>query len=189
MEPEITELIHRWQRGEADAAETLFAHTFRLLRRAAARQLRGQHLRNEWQPTDLVQEGVLRLLRHVPREIADRHHFLAIANGAMRQALAERARRAGALKRPPVADRRALPTELVDLTSAPDSLIDLDRAIERLAALDPRQATIARLHLQGECSLEACGAALGLSRSTARRAWRGARLWLKRELNGYFHDR
>ncbi|MCP3962520.1 MAG: sigma-70 family RNA polymerase sigma factor [bacterium] len=183
----MTALIRRWQAGEAEAAEELFAHTFRVLRQLAGRQMRASG-DSELQPTELVSEGVLRLLQHVPREIADRHHFVAIAGYAMRQALAERARRRGAGKRPQPADRRELATDLVELTLNPDSLVDLARAIDRLAELDRRQATIARLHLQAGCTIEECAEALGTSVSTARRQWRGARVWLRRELREYLDD-
>lgn len=185
MEPEVTALIRRWQAGEAEAAEDLYAYTFRSLRRLAARQLRQERGDTALQPTELVNEGVLRLLQHVPREIVDRHHFVAIAGYAMRQALAERGRRRGAAKRPCPADQRELATDLVHLSRSPDGLIDLDRAIERLAALDERQGSIARLHLLADCTIEECAEALGTSVSTARRQWRGARIWLKRELREY----
>jgi RNA polymerase sigma factor (TIGR02999 family) len=185
MEPELTALVRRWQAGEAEAAEELFARTFRLLRSLAAQQVHRERGSAALQPTELVNEGVLRLLRHVPREIVDRHHFVAIAGYAMRQALAERARRREADKRPRSTDRRELATDLAQLSRAPDSLIDLARAIERLAALDGRQACVARLHILAGCTIEDCAAALGISVSSARRQWRGARVWLKRELREY----
>ena len=128
----------------------------------------------------------MRLLAHVPRSISDRRHFVAIAHGAMRQALAEQARREGALKRPPVGQARRLGTELADLTEESDSFVDLGLAIDKLSTLDPRQAAICRLHLFADYRLEDCGQALGISTSTVKREWKGARLWLRRELKDYF---
>jgi RNA polymerase sigma factor (TIGR02999 family) len=187
MEPELTKLVRRWQAGDEKAADELFVHTFQLMRQRAAQQLRHEPSSIDLQPTELVSEGAMRLLQHIPAEIADRHHFVKIAACAMRQALAEHGRRAGAEKRPKAGDRRELASDLAHLTRAPDSLIDLDRAIARLAGLDQRQANIARLHLLAELTIQECAEALNLPFSTARRSWRGAKIWLRRELSAYFN--
>src|SRR6266571_3323600 len=69
------------------------------LRRLAAHYLRGERPGQTLQPTALVHEAYLRLLKDRPERWQNRAHFSAIAAHSMRQILIERARARDALKR------------------------------------------------------------------------------------------
>ena len=69
------------------------------LRRLAAHYLRGERPGQTLQPTALVHEAYLKLLKDRPERWQNRAHFCAIAAHAMRQILIERARARDALKR------------------------------------------------------------------------------------------
>ncbi len=61
-------------------------------------------------------------------------------------------------------------------------VLALDDALEALARLAPRQSRIVELKIFGGLTLEEIAAALAVSRSTVRRDWNAALLWLRREL-------
>ena len=69
------------------------------LKRLAAHYLRGERPGQTLQPTALVHEAYLRLLKDRPERWQNRAHFSAIAAHSMRQILIERARARDALKR------------------------------------------------------------------------------------------
>ena len=89
---EITRLLARLNDGDQDAAEPLLTQVYAELRRLARGQLGRVPSQVTLQPTALVHEAYLRLfaMQDAPR---DREHFLAIAAMAMRQILADHARR------------------------------------------------------------------------------------------------
>ena len=63
-----------------------------------------------------------------------------------------------------------------------DDLLDLDEALARLEAEDPAKAQLVKLRYFAGLSEEDAAQALGISRTTAHRRWRYARVWLLNEL-------
>ena len=159
------------------------------LRRLASSYLRRERDAQSMQPTALVHEVYLRMLRDKPMLFQNRAHFCAIAATAMRRILVERARSRHALKRGGVAPRVTLDESLVDapgnagaLPQASADVLALDQALERLEAIDPARARIVELRYFGGLSVEETAAELGLSPATVKRHWSVARAWLAREL-------
>lgn len=155
------------------------------LRRLAAAYMRRERPGQTLQPTALVHEAYLKLLKDRPERWQNRAHFCAIAAHAMRQILIERARARDALKRgggqPRVTFDEGLPA------AAPDQSVDmiaLDAALDRLAALDPGQARIVELRFFGGLSIEETAEAMKISPATVKRHWAAARAWLAKELEG-----
>src|SRR5580704_1063800 len=89
---ELTCLLNAWSGGDRSALERLtpivYAELHRLATRNMARE-RGGHL---LQPSALVNEAFLRLLREAPVDWASRAHFFAVSARAMRQILIDFAR-------------------------------------------------------------------------------------------------
>jgi RNA polymerase sigma factor (TIGR02999 family) len=165
------------------APDALMPQVYAELRRLAAHYLRGERPGQTLQPTALVHEAYLRLLKDRPDRWQNRSHFCAIAAHAMRQILIERARARDAEKR---GGGRARVTLDESLAAGGDRSIDilaLDEALERLAALDPEQARIVELRFFGGLTVEETADALGSSPATVKRHWAVARAWLARELN------
>jgi RNA polymerase sigma factor (TIGR02999 family) len=177
------ELVARAGRGDRPSLETLMPLVYDELRRLAAHYLRGERPGQTLQPTALVHEAYLRLLKDRPDRWQNRAHFCAIAAHSMRQILIERARARDALKRgggqPRVTFDEALPAP-ADVPSF--DLLALDAALERLAALDPDQARIVELRFFGGLTIEETAEAMGSSPATVKRHWALARAWLAREL-------
>jgi RNA polymerase sigma factor (TIGR02999 family) len=177
------ELVTRASRGDRPSLDTLLPMVYDELRRLAGHYLRGERPGQTLQPTALVHEAYLRLLKDRPDRWQNRAHFSAIAAHVMRQILIERARARDAQKRgggvPRVTFDESLPV------TAPDGHVDLialDGALERLAALDADQARIVELRYFGGMTIEETADAMGISPATVKRHWALARAWLAREL-------
>jgi RNA polymerase sigma factor (TIGR02999 family) len=154
------------------------------LRRLAASYLRRERPGQTLQPTALVHEAYLRLLKDKPDRWQNRAHFCAIAAHSMRQILIERARARGALKRGGAMPRITLDEGLVPAGESTVDLVALDQALERLGALDPEQARLVELRFFGGLTIEETAEAMHMSPATVKRHWTVARAWLARELEG-----
>ena len=154
------------------------------LRRLAAAYLRRERPGQTLQPTALVHEAYMRLLKDRPDRWQNRAHFCAIAAHSMRQILIERARARGALKRGGAQARVTLDEGLVAGASPSVDLVALDDALRRLQAIDPEQARLVELRFFGGLTIEETAAAMGISPATVKRHWAVARAWLARELQG-----
>src|SRR2546423_14251785 len=99
MPPPLNELMGRASRGDRPSLEALLPLVYGELRRLAAHYLRGERPGQTLQPTALVHEAYLRLLKDRPDRWQNRAHFCAIAAHSMRQILIERARARDAQKR------------------------------------------------------------------------------------------
>src|SRR4029079_7402752 len=103
-DPDLTPLFARMRHGDADAMKAVMNALYSELRRLAARQMRGEKRQHTLQPTALVNEAYLRLMRGSGL-VNDRQHFFALASQAMRRVLVDHARnrrsqkRGGALER------------------------------------------------------------------------------------------
>jgi RNA polymerase sigma-70 factor, ECF subfamily len=181
--PPFDVLVDRATQGDRPSLEALMPLVYAELRRLAAHYLRGERAGQTLQPTALVHEAYLKLLKDRPERWQNRAHFCAIAAHAMRQILIERARARDALKRgggqPRVTFDESLPAKTAE---PPVDVIALDAALERLAALDPGQARIVELRFFGGLSIEEAAEAMGISPATVKRHWALARAWLAKEL-------
>ena len=168
------------QRGpELDA---LLPVVYEELRRLAAAYLRRERPGQTLQPTALVHEAYLRLMKDRPGRWQNRAHFCAIAAHSMRQILIERARARGALKRGGAQPRVTLDESIVAGESRSIDLVALDSALERLEQLDAEQARLVELRFFGGLTIEETAEAMGISPATVKRHWTVARAWLAREL-------
>jgi len=178
------ELVARASRGDRPSLETLMPLVYGELRRLATHYLRGERPGQTLQPTALVHEAYLRLLKDRPDRWQNRAHFCAIAAHSMRQILIERARARDALKRgggqPRVTFDESLPAAA---NGRSIDFVALDAALERLAALDAEQARIIELRFFGGLTIEETADAMGSSPATVKRHWALARAWLARELD------
>jgi RNA polymerase sigma factor (TIGR02999 family) len=176
---DVTGLLRAWARGDDRGGDRLFGLVYRHLRALAAGAMRRERSNHTLQPTALVHEAFMRLVR---QRVAwnDRAHFYALAAQAMRRVLVDHARRrrtrtrtALVLAAEPLGEAAAEP--LVDVLA-------LEHALRRLEEFDPRQARIVELRFFGGLSIEEVSAVVGISAATIKRDWALARAWLHREL-------
>ena len=158
--------------------EALLAECYADMRRIARGLMARDGMARFLQPTDLVNEAAIRLLRSNLRGVSDQGHMLAFAARAMRRVLIDEARKTMANKRQPI-------TMMTLLPDGPDKLIDLealDRALAALAEYSPGHARIVELRFMLGLSLAEVVAATGISQRTVTRRWQAARLWLLERL-------
>lgn len=174
---DVTQLLKAWQKGDVAAGDKLVPLVYGELRRIAGRRLRQERDGHTLQPTALVNEAWLRLMRQDELVWQNRVQFFALAAQAMRRVLVDHARKRHAARRgdraPHVPLEDDVPSPLPD-----DRLIELDRALDRLASLEPRHARVVELRYFAGLSIEDVASAMDLSPGTVKRDWRTARAWL-----------
>jgi RNA polymerase sigma factor (TIGR02999 family) len=175
---EITALLDRVREGDAGAREALLPLVYRDLE-AIARSYVNPAASLE--PRGLVHELYLKIVSS-PIDARDRKHFFAIAALAMRQILADRARRRKASKRG--GDQQAVTLDgLADGEAGREvGAIAIDDALAKLEARSPRQARIVEMRCLVGLSVAETAEALEVSERTVQAEWRLARAWLTREL-------
>ncbi len=183
QDQDVTGLLLKWRRGDQVALEQLIPLVYQELRRIAGAQLRGERADHSLQPTALVHEAYLRLVRVDRMSVNDRAHFLALAAQLMRQVLVDHARRKKAGKRGGAAtmvgiDDLALTTQPVGV-----DILALDEALTEMATFDARQHDIVELKFFAGLSNEEVAQAVSISRATVDREWALARAWLFQRLS------
>ncbi len=183
---EITELLHQWQAGSAEAFKRLVPLVYTELHTLASRHLSREWRTNQLQTTALVSEAYVRLFGQERVDWQNRGHFFAIAAQAMRRVIVDYARREQSDKR----GGKSVVLPLTDDIEAPSGsltsvdAIDLNRALEKLEQLDPDQGRIVELRFFGGLTVEETANLLGRSPATVKREWALAKGWLYRELTG-----
>jgi RNA polymerase sigma factor (TIGR02999 family) len=177
---QVSELLRRWNAGEATAREKLIPLIYEELRRIARRCLVNQRGDHTLQSIDLVNEAYLRLVGRQAVDWHDRVHFFAVASRLMRGILVDHARMRGAAKRGGNATKILLNGETIAFAENKTELdlLVLDEALTRLASFDPRLSQIVEMRFFGGLSIEDTSGALGISPATVKREWATARLWL-----------
>lgn len=180
---EVTTLLQAWRAGDEQACDRLVPFVYAELRRLARLQLRREPAGLSLQPTALVHEAYLRLVK-ADVSWQDRTHFMSVAARVMRRILVEHARARRARKRGGDETRVTLSGSVEAAQADPIDVLLLDAALERLQALDSRQAQVVELSYFGGMTYPEVGEALGISEATVHRSLRHARAWLRRELTG-----
>jgi RNA polymerase sigma factor (TIGR02999 family) len=179
----VTRILEAARDGDAAAEEQLLPLVYNELRKVAAQKMAREAPGHTLQPTALVHEAWLRLLK--PEEqarFANRAHFFAAAAEAMRRILVESARRKKRLKRGGQLERVDIASVELPLPMPVDELLALDEALDRLKAVDARSAEVVKLCFFVGLTQEQAAKELGVSLATAERLWAFARAWLFQEM-------
>jgi RNA polymerase sigma factor (TIGR02999 family) len=179
---DLTDLIHRAENGDADAADRLFTATYANLCKLARRRLAGG--RDTLLDTgSLVHESYLRFAASGALNLEDRVHFLRWAGRVMRSVIVDFARRRTADRRGGGASHVALTTGLADdRTGSAEEILAVHEALDELAALDPRLAQVVELRYFGGLTEPEIAEALGVTDRTVRRDWQKGQLLLREAL-------
>jgi RNA polymerase sigma factor (TIGR02999 family) len=166
-------------RPAADLLPEVYAELRRLAAALTVRLPPGQTL----QPTALVHEAYLKLVRDRDPGWEGRRHFYGAAAQAMREILVDQARRKASAKRGGRGQRVDLTEGLALIEPPADDLLALDEALQRLQAEEPRLAEIVLLRYYAGLGVEETAGVVGRSVSTVTREWRHARAWLAGRVN------
>jgi RNA polymerase sigma factor (TIGR02999 family) len=134
------------------------------------------------QPTALVHEAYLKLVRNQDPGWEGRRHFFGAAAQAMREILIDQARRKASIKHGGHGQRIELTEGLALIEPPADDLLAVDEAIQRLLGEEPRLGEIVQLRFYAGLSLEETASVVGRSVRTITREWRQARAWLAGQL-------
>jgi RNA polymerase sigma factor (TIGR02999 family) len=178
---DVTLLIRAWQGGESGALEKLLPVVYADLRAMAARLLAGESA-STLQPTELLHDTLLKVLRVDALRIVDRQHFFSAFARLMRHLLVDRVREARAEKRGGDWQRVDL-IEAIDLPLPQD--MDIERlhvAIDDLDQVDARLARIVELRYFVGLTMQDIAKALEVDERTVYRGWAVARSWLQTQM-------
>jgi RNA polymerase sigma factor (TIGR02999 family) len=179
---EITQLLNRWEQGDPGAVEALAPLVYDQLRGIAASFLRNERPGHTLQPTALVNEVFLDLLRVRKLAINDRAHFFTFAARLTRRLLIGSARKAKAEKRGGQWTRIPLDVELAWLTDEKAESFDLSAALDELAEFDPSKSRAIELHYFLGCTVEETADVLQNSKRSVERSLQFSLAWLHRRL-------
>jgi RNA polymerase sigma factor (TIGR02999 family) len=178
----LTELIHRARKGDADAADRLFAAMYDELRRIARARLRAS-ARRMLDTSSLVHESYLRFAAAKQLQLRDRLHFMRWAGRVMRSVIVDLARRQLADRRGGGSTPLTLTTSIgSDVPAAESEIVRVHEALDELAAHDQRMATIVEMRYFGGMTEPEIAEAVGIHERTVRREWEKARLFLREAL-------
>jgi len=168
-------------RPDAEADARLFSVLADELRRIASGLARSS---DTLQPTALVNEAYIKLVKNGDEAWNDEHHFLRSVAVTMRSILLDHKRSRAAQKRG--GDARHLPLDETLAAFERDCGGDIEAVHQALTELDRDDAVVAEYvtlrFFAGRTNSEA-SAALGISERTGTRYWKFARAWLHERLS------
>ena len=174
-----------FRNGDRDAGAALADLFYPELRRLAAARMKGERSAHTWQPTALVNELYLELVKVKAFGVSggsaeeERAAFLRLAGHIMKRMLAHHARPLYRGAQHIVADEKVLP-----LVPGDQSLQDVEDALTRLAKIDPRLRAVVEMKVFEGMTNEQAAQELGCSRGTVAGCWNWARSWLREEWAG-----
>jgi RNA polymerase sigma factor (TIGR02999 family) len=180
----IAGLMAEFRQGNKDAAGKLTELLYPELRRIAALRMKDERSGHTWQPTVLVNELYLELLKlgrlpggSEPHSAKD--SFLNFAAYLMKRILIHHAR--------PLASR----VQKVNLEETPkqdlsgnQALAELEEMLSRLARISPKLRALVEMKVFEGLSREEIAERLGCTPRTVTRHWDFAKTWLQHELTG-----
>ena len=182
MRDRIRELMADFRRGDRAAANQLIELLYPELHRLAAAKMRGERAQHTWQPTLLVNELYLALVKIKAlgdgrSDDEEKSAFLGLAGFVMKRLLIDHAR--------PLSRR----VEKVELEESPqhtgpdaESLHFVEETLARLAAVDPKLRTVVEMRVFEGLKGDEIAQRLGCSPRTVASYWNFAKGWLEKEL-------
>jgi RNA polymerase sigma factor (TIGR02999 family) len=180
---DLTDLIHRAQRGEADAVDALFETVYPELRRMARCRLRKQPRNTLLDTTELVHESYMRFVQTGRLRLEDRTHFMGYAGRIMRSVIVDTVRERLAQRRGGARSPVTLDSQIAEPgADAMAQVLDVHEALDGLARLDPRLVQVVELRYFAGMTDAQVAESLGVGERTVRRDWEKARLLLAEQL-------
>lgn len=177
----VTRLMGAFRKGDREAGAALADLFYPELRRLAAAKMKGERSAHTLQPTALVHELYLELVK--VRALGpsggseeERAAFLGLAGHMMKRLLIHHARPLSRrVQRVEMSDEAAI----ADATA--ESLQDVEDALTQLAAVDPRLRTVVEMKVFEGRTGDEIAQQLGCSRGTVSNWWSFAQRWLQEE--------
>jgi RNA polymerase sigma factor (TIGR02999 family) len=181
-EAEITQLLNEWREGEPAALDRLFEAVYPRLREIAGALFRNERLEHLLQPTSVVNELFLKLVRKRELRFEDREHFYSLTARIMRRILMDHARDSKRLKRDGGL-RVPLDENLIWIDASDAALADLDEALVKLDQVDPLKCRIVELRFFLGFTATETAELLSTSKASIDRELKFVRGWLYDQLH------
>jgi RNA polymerase sigma factor (TIGR02999 family) len=179
---EVATLMAAFRAGDSAAGARLIELFYPELKRLAARHLMGERKEHSWQPTLLVNELYLELVRikALPPQAGERHNekaaFFALAGQIMRRLLIHHAR--------PLASKAQKVPLWDEMDAGEASLVEVEDILTRLGAIKPAIRTVVEMKVFEGLTADEIALHLGCAAVTVNRYWQFARHWLRKEWTG-----
>ena len=183
---DITLLLYQWRQGDREALDRIAPLVYEHLRRLAGHYMSNERSNHTLQPTELVSELFVELLRLKHVAIEDRNHFFALSARVMRQILVQYARKLSAERRGGQSIRLIplnVELEWVGIGEGPAMTLDLDTALDDLERLDEVAVRAIELRYFFGFTTPETARVLEQSVSTVERKIRFSLAWLSDRLH------
>lgn len=177
----LTTVLNRALAGDTASRERLYSLLYTELNRLARSHLSGAGTVS-LNPSALVHEAYIRMLRHDGTPMRDRRAFFAYASTVMRNVLIDHVRAQGADKRGGQFTPVTLNTGVLNSVVASEDFSRLNDALEALHSADARAFQVVELRYFSGMTEEDVAEQLGISLPTVKRDWRKARAFLFEQL-------
>lgn len=180
---EVSTLMARLRNGNREAAGQLVALFYPELRRLAHSHMKRERSGHSWQPTLLVNQLYLELVKikalhqEDGNEQCDRKAFFGLAAHLMRRLLIHHSR--------PLAqkvEKIGLDDDLPLAADGAEDLAVVESLLEGLERMDPEFRRVAELKVFEGLSMEEIASQLDVPLRTAYRRWTLVRTWLARQM-------
>ena len=179
---DLTLMLQAIGRGEGRTLDELLPLVYDELRQLAAARMALESAGHTLQPTALVHEAWMRLVRDGDRTWKNRAYFFGAAAEAMRRILIESARRKSRLKHGGGQERLNIADlELAD-TTPDEKVLLINDALEQLEAEHPERARVVVLKYFGGLTNKEVAELLGVGERSVDRHWVCAKEWLFRKV-------
>lgn len=172
----ITVVLNRALGGDRAAHDDIYRLLYAELLKLARGQLSSSDV--SLNPSALVHEAYMRLLKRDTEPVRDRRAFYAYASQAMRSVLVDYIREQGAEKRGAGDRPITLSTGIAEGIPDTDDFGRLNDALLELKGADERCFRVVEMRYFGGMTEEDIAAQLDISLATVKRDWRKARAFL-----------
>lgn len=172
----ITKLLHDWNNGDAEALNRLIPLADSELKKIARKYMSKERAGHLFEPTDLVEEAWLKLLRE-KNEVGwkNRRHFYSLLARRMRQILYDY------VDKNPKVEFTGFTGKVIPQKQSREVVI-LHSLLKEFSQISPRAATVIELRYFGGYTVPHVAQILGIGPSTVERDTEFARGWLFREM-------
>lgn len=178
----LTVLLQAWKSSQGSARDKAWNAIYGRLHHLAHHVLRGRRAASGMATTTVLHEAAIELM-NIDIDWNNSQHFFAAAARCMRFVLVDAARKRLSQKRGSGGPSEEMPEDVLDVSARnPEEVVAIHQALERLTQIDPRQGELVELRYFGGMSVEEAAEILGVSKATAVRQWRAARVWLYGQL-------
>ncbi len=178
----IPALMASAERGDASAAEQLFAELYSELHRVARRELARRGHAVSIGVTTLLHEAYLDVAGRDGQFFPDQARFMAYVARVMRGLIIDHARTRHAIKRGGQFEITSLSTEVSESAVNHNELSRISAALDELEKLDPSLSSIVDLKFFCGFSFAEIASMRSVSERTVQRQWEKARIYLHRSI-------